>query len=197
MQPICTECFVQIKRAEPHFPHDEIDPTKDQEPEEHKDPNLLVSEPANCPYCATPQFGITYEKPANRHTGINGIAPSEYTLPPDDSANHDGNHNHGNKIRRGSVAANDPSVITSDTIRPNWEVNLNKERLRLARKSANATAIHMSNQLIDPEHPSRHTSVSSSTGGASPTRRQKTLEELDEEMFQRALKLSLQDHQNH
>ena len=58
LQPICTECFVQIKRLEPHFPHDEeVDPTEAQQSDEEKDPNLLISEPANCPYCATPNFG--------------------------------------------------------------------------------------------------------------------------------------------
>ncbi|CAL9735385.1 hypothetical protein MOSE0_H04698 [Monosporozyma servazzii] len=52
-QPICTECFVQIKRAEPHFPHEEVDPTKPISDDSIKDPNLLISEPPNCPYCAT------------------------------------------------------------------------------------------------------------------------------------------------
>lgn len=211
-QPICTECFVQIKRQAPHFPHEEVDPTKEVEPDEMKDPNLLVSEPANCPYCATAEFGITYDPPKNRTTGINGIYPSEYRL--SEFSDKDGelsNSSYNNNtsspniggeniqtMRRGSIPAHDPSVITADTIRPDWEVNLNKERLRLARRSANATAIHMSNQLIDPEYPSRHESFSSSIGGPdtphSPSRRQKTLEDLDDEMVQRAIKLSLQEH---
>ena len=37
-QPICTECFVQIKRAEPDATH-------------------LKSEPAACPFCMEPNFG--------------------------------------------------------------------------------------------------------------------------------------------
>lgn len=206
-QPICTECFVQIKRAAPHFPHEEVDPTQDQEPDELKDPNLLVSEPANCPYCATAEFRVTYEPRRDVRTGINGIYASEYKiaeykdregLVSDSSSNEDDELVTIEQIRRGSIAADDPSVITSDSIRPDWEINLTKERLRLARRSAKATAIHMSNQLIDPEHPSRHASISSSVGGPdggnSPQRRQKTLEELDDEMLQQAIKLSLQDH---
>jgi len=42
-QPICTECFVQIKRAEPT-------------------PTHLESEPAACPFCMEPNFGCVYEK---------------------------------------------------------------------------------------------------------------------------------------
>lgn len=43
-QAICTECFVQIKRA---------DPT----------PTHLESEPACCPYCVRPNFGVVYMPP--------------------------------------------------------------------------------------------------------------------------------------
>ncbi|POW10118.1 hypothetical protein PSTT_06347 [Puccinia striiformis] len=43
-QPICTECFTQIKRT---------DPT----------PQEIKSEPACCPYCVESNFGVTYEPP--------------------------------------------------------------------------------------------------------------------------------------
>lgn len=49
-QAICTECFVQIKRAEPTTTH-------------------LVSEPASCPYCVQENFGVTYAPPDWR-TGL-------------------------------------------------------------------------------------------------------------------------------
>jgi len=49
-QAICTECFVQIKRAEP-------------------DPKHLVSEPASCPYCVQENFGVVYTPPSWR-TGL-------------------------------------------------------------------------------------------------------------------------------
>lgn len=49
-QAICTECFVHIKRADPTTTH-------------------LVSEPACCPYCMQPNFGITYVPP-NWRQGI-------------------------------------------------------------------------------------------------------------------------------
>lgn len=49
-QAICTECFVQIKRADPTTTH-------------------LVSEPASCPYCVQENFGVVYTPPSWR-TGI-------------------------------------------------------------------------------------------------------------------------------
>jgi len=43
-QPICTECFVQIKRSEATLTH-------------------LESEPACCPFCVETDFGVIYERP--------------------------------------------------------------------------------------------------------------------------------------
>ncbi|GMF06373.1 unnamed protein product [Ambrosiozyma monospora] len=77
-QPICTECFVQLKRLDPHPPHDE-----DAVPgvESNNDPAAnntdLISEPVKCPYCAMIDFGVTYSPPPFR-TGIGGMAPSDY-----------------------------------------------------------------------------------------------------------------------
>ncbi|KAJ1677792.1 SNF1-interacting protein, partial [Spiromyces aspiralis] len=45
-KPICTECFVQIKR------------------------NDELLSPANCPYCTVPEFGVIYYPP---HLGADGI----------------------------------------------------------------------------------------------------------------------------
>src|SRR5258706_713849 len=49
-QPLCTECFVQLRRSEPT-------------------PTHLVSEPACCPFCQQENFGVTYAPPPWR-TGI-------------------------------------------------------------------------------------------------------------------------------
>ncbi|CCF56806.1 hypothetical protein KAFR_0B05100 [Kazachstania africana CBS 2517] len=157
-QPICTECFVQIKRSAPHFPHDEnVEDVDDVD----KDPNLLISEPSNCPYCATPDFAVIYNQPNDRKVGINGILPSQYTL--------------DNKVSTDTVT--EPFVITSDFIRPDWKIKLNKDRLKLQRRSANATAIHLSNQLVDPSHNS-----------ATNTRT-----ELEDRLVEEAIKLSLEE----
>ncbi|KAH3685470.1 hypothetical protein WICPIJ_003553 [Wickerhamomyces pijperi] len=78
-QAICTECFVQIKRLDPHFPHDEEGDESNNTDDVKKDPNLLTSEPAACPYCATPHFGVTYQSPTEFRTGMGGILPSTFT----------------------------------------------------------------------------------------------------------------------
>lgn len=89
-QPICTECFVQIKRPDPHPPHDEHEGEGSNTPNSISTPSaasvsastpgpsdssspsaaavavakaiepLLVSEPACCPYCMLPDFGVTF-----------------------------------------------------------------------------------------------------------------------------------------
>ena len=63
-QAICSECFVQIKRPDPHYPegHNENDPNHDPEETAGK----LISEPACCPYCTQPEFGVTYDPPPFR-----------------------------------------------------------------------------------------------------------------------------------
>lgn len=180
-QPICTECFVQIKRADPHFPHDEVDPTQPQTDDSEKDPNLLISEPSNCPYCATPNFSVTYTPPKERKVGINGQDPNSYR----------------------PITITDKEIntytITSDDIRPDWEMKLNKERARLARRSANATAIHVSNRLIGPQRTATAASddsqseITSRAGGRTAGISDTALDELERQMVNEAIRLSLQD----
>ncbi|SCU89220.1 LAMI_0D12794g1_1 [Lachancea mirantina] len=186
LQPICSQCFVQIKRAPPHFPHDEED-TDVQD--EEKDPNLLVSEPASCPYCATPDFGVTYDAPEERRVGVLAPLPGTFVLSvPSRSELFKDTNSIG---RRGSVPADDPTVVKSDTIRPDWQIELNKERMRLARRSANATAIHVSNQLVDPSHQnvSTHTSTSVPRSEFTPT--SLSPRDLEQQMIDHAIRLSL------
>ena len=61
-QAICTECFVQIKRADPTTTH-------------------LVSEPACCPYCVRDNFGVVYTPPPWR-AGIGSEGSVRRPLPP-------------------------------------------------------------------------------------------------------------------
>ncbi|EKG20581.1 Protein SIP5 [Macrophomina phaseolina MS6] len=51
-QPICSECFVQIKRPDPHPPehHDPSDPNAPPPSAEPQDDCMLVSEPSACPF---------------------------------------------------------------------------------------------------------------------------------------------------
>ena len=104
-------------------------------------------------------------------------------------------------------------IVTSDTIRPNWKTKLDKERSRLAKRAANATAIHLSNQLVVPSR--SDTNVASAARGVSNTRpraatvgnspnfdesggdtpedAELVLRELENDMLQEAIRLSLQE----
>ena len=68
-QPICSECFVQIKRPDPHPP--EHHPGRPSDPaassnEQQEGEEELVSEPSACPYCQQSELGVTYQPPPFR-----------------------------------------------------------------------------------------------------------------------------------
>lgn len=138
-QEICTECFVQIKRPAPHSPHNNDDSSdmnsrastsvSDASCDASRDPDVpeLVSEPANCPFCTQPNFGIVFEAP-----------PFEWGIPkPPDEPSFAGKGG-----GREALAENHPQVVTTDMIRPDWEAKLMSARRHLARKSAAARALH-------------------------------------------------------
>lgn len=165
-QPICTECFVQIKRLDPHPPHDDHS-------NENKDevPHTLISEYANCPYCAMSNFGVTYEHPIGLNVGLGAsMAPADFkqrksieAIPENDEnavVSSDETSRPGSPMktmpfsprkprRRSSVAADAEGVITTDYIRPDWEQKLASVKNKLARKAATASAIHASNLIIN------------------------------------------------
>lgn len=155
-QPICSECFVQIKRPDPHFPEghgDQENPSADPEEEA----GLLISEPAQCPYCQQPEFGVTYEAPSFRRglayaispvslesmstamsssSSLNSTpSPTQLTPPPPSGGA-------VSRRRTKSLSANAPNVITTDRVRPDWAAKLAAQRNHLARRAAAATALH-------------------------------------------------------
>lgn len=151
-QPICSECFVQIKRPDPHPPENHG---------EHPDPNApppaeadaLVSEPACCPYCQQPEFGVTYEAPPFRRGLAYSIVPgnigamntamsSSSSLNSNLSPTSLSSPSHGSRRRTQSLSVNAPNVITTDRIRPDWATKLAAQRAHIARRAAAATALH-------------------------------------------------------
>ncbi|KIW75954.1 hypothetical protein Z517_10699 [Fonsecaea pedrosoi CBS 271.37] len=156
-QPICSECFVQIKRPDPHPPeHEQPDPNappvSDAEREAQAD-GLLVSEIATCPYCKTPDFGITYTPPPFRRGLTYGTGSQPYQVMSAMSSQtsiSSGNLSPGPGRRRGtSLSANAPEVITTDKIRPDWATKLAAARAHAARRSAAATALHTAAYLMN------------------------------------------------
>ncbi|GEQ66950.1 hypothetical protein JCM33374_g613 [Metschnikowia sp. JCM 33374] len=204
-QPICTECFVQIKRLDPHPPHDEPEVSESPgQPKQDELPHTLISEPANCPYCAMSNFGVTYEPPRDVHVGRgSSMKPSEYSekssivaIPEnaddpiefcEDSTQHlkpSPTTNPRKPRRRSSVAAESDLVITTDDIRPGWEQKLASAKSRLARKAAAASAIHASNLIIRDEGSSSRNAQGQNTD---------YIMSLEDRMVQEAMKLSLLD----
>ena len=151
-QPICSECFVQIKRPDPHFPegHNENDPNHN--PEETA--GLLVSEPACCPYCTQPDFGVSYEPPPFRRGLTYSISPialgTASAAMSSSSSLNSANLSPGlgspgtgvGRRRNQSLSASSPSVILTDRIRPEWATRLQAARAHQARRAAAATALH-------------------------------------------------------
>lgn len=156
-QPICTECFVQIKR---------VDPTVTNLTVRCASGTRLApltpraqSEPVACPYCVEPEFGVTYRPPAimNRRepdgsvsradrnvrsrTPIypgcaNGIAqtsrPEVTPSPIDDLSSLSISPSSG---RRKSVSASSASVVTVDHLHPDWQAKLDAVRATAARRA--------------------------------------------------------------
>ncbi|KAJ9109093.1 hypothetical protein QFC21_000421 [Naganishia friedmannii] len=115
-QPICTECFVQIKRAEATVTH-------------------LESEPAACPYCMEPDFGVIYE--------IQKIARPDFpSIMSNDSGEVMDPRPHGESARRKSVSSKAKEVVTIDQIRPDWEDQLNAVKAAAARRASRRIIMH-------------------------------------------------------
>ena len=162
-QAICSECFVQIKRPEPHQPeHEQPDPnappmsTEDREAQEQ---GLLVSEVATCPYCKTPEFGITYTPPPFRRGLTYGSGSQPYQIMSARSSQtsvSSSGMSPGPGRRRGtSLSATAPEVITTDKVRPDWASKLSTARAHAARRSAAATALHTAAYMMNGQDATR------------------------------------------
>ncbi|KAK2035265.1 hypothetical protein LX32DRAFT_151100 [Colletotrichum zoysiae] len=147
-QPICSECFVQIKRADPHYPEHHGEPNEQPpnpaNPEEASE--MLISEPAQCPYCQQTEFGVTYDAPPFRRGLCYAIGyPSQSTAMSSQSSlssTLSPTSPNSNRRRAQSLSANAPNVVTTDRVRPDWSTKLAAQRAHQARRAAAATALH-------------------------------------------------------
>lgn len=156
-QPICSECFVQIKRSEPHLPEHHPD-GQARDPNEglraEDPPEMLISEPSACPYCQQPEFGVTYENPSFRRGlayPLSSAVAGSYTPMSSQSSLHSTSPSAAPQPgrRRGhSLSANAPNVITTDRVRPDWATKLAAARAHQARRAAAATALHTAAFLV-------------------------------------------------
>lgn len=150
---------MQIKRPDPHPPEHHGDdqngngnaetqssPVQPVAPEEE---NQLVSEPAACPFCVQPEFGVTYEAPPfkrglvypNQARGLS-LASAASAMSSSSSLNSGNGTPGGNRRRTTSLSANAPQVITTDRVRPDWAKKLSDARAHALRRAAAATALH-------------------------------------------------------
>ncbi|QIW94912.1 hypothetical protein AMS68_000430 [Peltaster fructicola] len=202
-QPICSECFVQIKRPEPHPPEHE-QPGEPRRPEEEAE--LLVSEVASCPFCVAPEFGITYEPPPFRRGLVYANAPG--TRAALSAASSQTSFHSGERRRTISISASAPEVVTTDKVRPDWAKKLADARAHALRRSAAATALHnaayvLGNQesLFRGGYGRRRRSIFvESTGSGSRTpgdgagrtsSRRNRVDDLEDLMMMEAIRLSL------
>ncbi|PGG96542.1 protein SIP5 [Blastomyces parvus] len=168
-QLICSECFVQIKRANPHPPE-----------HEHRDPNLppppdqpdgqLISEPAGCPFCVQPDFGVSYAPPPFRRglsyvrsNALNNILTSPASSTSSVASGNANPQSVTTRRRATSLSANSPAVITTDKIRPDWAQKLQAARAQAARRSAAATALHAAAYVNALSNPSESRGMASSS----------------------------------
>ncbi|KAF7192291.1 Protein SIP5 [Pseudocercospora fuligena] len=137
-QPICSECFVQIKRPDPHPPEHE-QPGQPRPPEEEAE--MLVSEVAACPFCVTPEFGVTYDPPSFRR-GLAYAHQNPLNNPTSAMSSSTSLSTGPTRRRATSLSTKDPKVITTDMVRPDWAKKLADARAHALRRSAAATALH-------------------------------------------------------
>jgi len=153
-QLICSECFVQIKRPDPHYPEQHPGDGGSGNANENTDNNEnenaeFIMEPAKCPYCMQSEFGVTYDPPPFRRgvvyaTGGQGFGSLSNAMSSTSSLN-SGPPPTSNPVsrRRGqSLSAVAPNVITTDRIRPEWTTKLAAARAQQRRRAAAADALH-------------------------------------------------------
>lgn len=158
-QPICTECFVQIKRADPTTTN-------------------MISEPAACPYCVEPNFGVTYvPPPPEQRTGLGADRKTTSTSRPavpkmtrsgssqsSSAVNLDENASAitiaederemgpaaSAHARRKSLSHTAAEVVTVDSIQQDWEAKLETVRATAARRAARRVIFRQIGERLIP-----------------------------------------------
>ncbi|KAJ1030368.1 hypothetical protein NDA16_001277 [Ustilago loliicola] len=129
-QPICSECFVQMKRADPNST------------------NPPSSEPRSCPFCVEPEFGVTYTPPEALERGRRSSGSGSGSGSGSDSPNNATDAANFAEMAIGTggagvqgagkkkiLPADDPSVITVDQVRPDWNIKLAQAEAAVARRA--------------------------------------------------------------
>ncbi|CAG8457243.1 5857_t:CDS:2 [Paraglomus occultum] len=180
LKPICTECFVQIKRPESG--------------------NLGANNsPAMCPFCVEPNFGVSYKPPPFSSGIINENSNTSNPFVLHSSSTSSLNQQDG-KSRRKSISYKSSEVVTTDQIRPDWNNRAQAQRPNGRRPSASSSIMGNSRRisLRPPGSGSYATSPSPSsrrnnlpTGSEYPGYLRNVGADLEELMVMEAIRLSL------
>ncbi|RVD87473.1 uncharacterized protein DFL_001707 [Arthrobotrys flagrans] len=159
-QPICSECFVQIKRADPHVPEHSppgspAPQPADQDRRAHAG-DQLISEPASCPFCKQPEFGVVFTPLPWRRGLVYANQTHPYGIQQQSHLSHGSNTSSTSSLpvpgtpnrKKTSYAVNAPEVVTTDRIRPDWATKLAHAKNQAARRAAAATALHTAAYLM-------------------------------------------------
>ena len=206
-KPVCTECFIEMKRAEPHYPSNDDNDTPGQPPAAppqnlNLNPMNLVSDPVRCPFCVKTDFGVVYNPPTwlpSEHR--NDIPPREIATSPLQS-----DVDLPMDKREEMYPPGHERVVLSDNIRPDWYQALAHRRRVEARRLATATALQQALAVAGQRRrgPGITRAVAAngqSSAGTSEQRRMGrrvdgivriTRDEADEMMLQEAIRQSLQ-----
>lgn len=175
-QPICTECFVQIRRPNPHAPIVHAD---DPNPPP-ENPETLIMESPVCPYCNVSDFGVIYKQPEFRYdrTPFQPFAASERDVP-----------------------AQSREVVLTDQIRPDWTAKLQRAKDRAARRAANAALLtaHLQRQERRAQAEAALTLLGESAGAGSGSEarraarrlRRQEVAAIEEQQLAEAIRLSM------
>ena len=123
-QPICTECFVQIRRAPPNVC---------AEPPSH---------PAACPFCVTENFGVVFEPRAGSEHET-----TEAVLARTEEAFGTGGSASRSKVM---VAADDPRVVLTDHVHPEWKEQLAEAQAAHARRATRRVIMRQVGDTVVP-----------------------------------------------
>lgn len=116
LQPICTECFVQIQR---------VDPTHSMPPS---------SQPAMCPFCVAPEFGVVYDPPQASDASARPQQKQEAEEAIERAATAIGTGG-ASAGQRTSYGPDHPRVVLVDEVHPDWQSKLDAALAVQARQA--------------------------------------------------------------
>ncbi|CAO3597008.1 unnamed protein product [Absidia cylindrospora] len=149
-KPICTDCFLQLRRS---------------------DESPLV--PAACPFCVQPNLGVVHFPPrwSHQHEIFKQKRPDLFILWEHELGEE---NSHSRKRRRKKLGPNDRNVVLVDQIRPNWQDQLDLKghhRHQHQQQHQHAYQTYVVESQLHGGHRRNRRRLSGSLSGSGTTRR--------------------------